>query len=64
MLHLKFRPNIAHDVFEPQKPTVAGRFAQVLARLKLEYDLAPDVWAVAEDVLQALKAREENWSLQ
>jgi hypothetical protein len=35
---------------------------RVLAHLELEYDLPPDIWAVAEDVLQALKARETNWA--
>jgi hypothetical protein len=41
---------------------MADGFVQVLERLELEYDLPPDIWAVAEDVLQALKARETNWA--
>jgi hypothetical protein len=34
----------------------------VLARIELEYDLPPDVWSIAEDVLQALKTRNTNWT--
>ena len=60
MLHLKLRRNLACEVMEPKKRTVAERFALVLVHLKLEYDLSPDVWAVAEEVLQILRAREGN----
>jgi hypothetical protein len=48
--------------FEPEESTIADGFVEVLARLELEYDLPPDVWSVAEDVLQALKARNANWT--
>jgi hypothetical protein len=58
MLHLNLRRNIAREVVERKRQTVAERFALVLADLKLEYDLSPDVWAVAEDVLQVLRGRE------
>lgn len=60
MLRFKLRLYTEKTTVKPEKPTVAERFAQVLARLKLEYDLTPDVWAAAEDVLQALRAREGN----
>jgi hypothetical protein len=29
--------------------------------ISLDYDLDPDVWSAAQDVLQALKAREKWW---
>ena len=60
MLHLKLRRNLACEVMEPKKRTVAERFALVLVHLKLEYDLSPDVCAAAEEVLQVLRAREGN----
>jgi hypothetical protein len=40
MLHLKLRRNIAGEVVERKKQTVAERFALVFAHLKLEYDLS------------------------
>jgi hypothetical protein len=61
MLRFKLRPDTGNGAVEPERPTIADRFAQVMARLQLEYDLSPDVWAAAEDVLQALKARERKW---
>jgi hypothetical protein len=61
MLGLKFRRSIADEVIEAEKPSVAERFAQVLARLRLEYELPADVWAAAEEVLQALMAGERSW---
>jgi hypothetical protein len=48
--------------FEPEESTIADGFVEVLARLELEYDLPPDVRSVAEDLLQALKARNTNWT--
>jgi hypothetical protein len=62
MLRFKLHPYVANGAIQIGRPTVADRFAQVLARLKLEYDLPPDVWAAAEEVLQALKAREKKWA--
>jgi hypothetical protein len=62
MVDLKLRPYPLDDGIGPEKSTIADGFVEVLARLELEYDLPPDVWAVAEDVLQALKARETNWA--
>ena len=56
------RPYVLNGAIELDKLTVAEGFMQVLAHLDLEYDLPPDIWAVAEDVLQALKARETNWA--
>jgi hypothetical protein len=62
MVCLTLRPYLPNGGIEPEKSTMADGFAQVLERLELEYDLPPDIWAVAEDVLQALKARETNWA--
>lgn len=38
---------------------MSDRFEDVMHRLRLEYDLASDVLAVAEDVLNFLKYRED-----
>jgi len=54
MLHLKLRRSIA----EPTKPTLADRFARVIALLKLEYDLDLDVVVEAERLLRTFRARE------
>ena len=62
MVCLTLRPYLPNGGIEPEKSTMADGFAQVLERLELEYDLPPDIWAVAEDVLQALKASETNWA--
>lgn len=62
MLFLKSRSHPVNGAAEPDKLTVADRFAQVLARLSLEYELPPDVWAAAEDILQAFRARETKWA--
>jgi hypothetical protein len=55
---LKLRRNPADAAIEAEKPSAADWFAQVLARLNLEYDLPADVQTEAEEVLHALKARE------
>jgi hypothetical protein len=60
MVCLTLRPYLPDGGIESEKSTMADGFVQVLERLELEYDLPPDIWAVAEDVLQALKARETN----
>jgi hypothetical protein len=62
MVCLTLRPHLPNAGIELEKSTLADGFVQVLERLELEYDLPPDIWAVAEDVLQALKARETNWA--
>jgi hypothetical protein len=62
MVCLTLRRYVPNGGIELDKLTVAEGFMQVLAHLDLEYDLPPDIWAVAEDVLQALKARETNWT--
>jgi hypothetical protein len=62
MVCLTLRPYLPDAGIEPEKSTMADGFLQVLERLELEYDLPPDIWAVAEDVFQALKARETNWA--
>ena len=60
MVGLTLHPYLLYEGIEPEKSTIADGFVEVLARLELEYDLPPDVWSVAEDVLQALKARSMN----
>jgi hypothetical protein len=60
MIGLTLHPYLLDEGIEPEKSTIADGFVEVLARLELEYDLPPDVWSVAEDVLQALKARSMN----
>ena len=39
---------------------MAEQFAEVLTRLNLDYDLAPDILAEAEIVLQAMRAAEKK----
>jgi hypothetical protein len=60
MVCLTLRPYLPDGGIESEKSTIADGFVQVLERLELEYDLPQDIRAVAEDVLQALKARETN----
>jgi hypothetical protein len=60
MLHRKFGRNIASAVTESRRRGLAQRFARVLARLKLEYDLELDVVVEAERQLRSLRARELN----
>ena len=62
MVCLTLRPYVPNEGIELDKLTVAEGFVRVLAHLELEYDLPPDIWAVAEDILRALKARETNWA--
>ena len=62
MVCLTLRPYVPNEGIELDKLTVAEGFVRVLAHLELEYDLPLDIWAVAEDVLQALKTRETNWA--
>jgi hypothetical protein len=57
MSRFKLRLYIPNSVSETKKLTIADRFAQVLARLKFEYDLPLEVLAVGEELLHALKAR-------
>jgi hypothetical protein len=62
MLPFKLRPYVGKVSTESEKTSIADLFREVMVGLHLEYDLPPDVWAAAEDVLQALKAREKHWS--
>jgi hypothetical protein len=62
MVDLILRPYLLDEGVESEESTIADGFVEVLARLELEYDLPPDVWSVAEDVLQALKTRNTNWT--
>ena len=41
-------------------PSNAKKFAQVLVRLRLEYELSSEIWDAAEDVQQALIAGERS----
>lgn len=56
MLGFKLRPFVAKVTIEPEGPSIADRFVEVMFRISLEYDLPPDVWASAEDVLRAMRA--------
>jgi hypothetical protein len=60
MVSLTLHSNLLDEGVEPEEATIADGFVEVLARLELEYDLPPDVWSVAEDVLEALKTRNTN----
>ena len=62
MVGLTLHSSLLDGGIEPEESTIAEGFGEVLARLELEYDLPADVWSVAEDVLQALKARNANWT--
>jgi hypothetical protein len=62
MVGLMLYSYLLDERVEPEESTIADGFVEVLARLELEYDLPPDVRSVAEDVLQALKARNANWT--
>lgn len=58
MQRFKTRPYIANDL-DPM-PSIADHFAEIMGRIHLEYDLEPDVWSAAQDVLQALKTEGER----
>jgi hypothetical protein len=62
MVGLTLHPYLLDEGVEPEESTIADGFVEVLARLELEYDLPPDVWSVAEDVLRALKTRNTDWT--
>jgi hypothetical protein len=38
--------------------TIVDQFTKIIARIRLEYDLDPDVLATAEDILETFRARE------
>jgi hypothetical protein len=58
MSGFKLRPDIANADADPGTPSIAEHFAEIMGHIRLEYDLEPDVWGAAQDVLQALKAKE------
>ena len=60
MVSLTLQPYLLDEGVEPEESTIVDGFVEVLARIELEYDLPPDVWSVAEDVLEALKTRKTN----
>ena len=64
MQHFKTRPYIASADVDPDEHSIADQFAQIMGRVRLEYDLEPALWAVAQNVFQALRAKEEHWSSQ
>jgi hypothetical protein len=62
MLRSTLNPYVCDVAVEAATSSIADRFAQVMVHISLEYDLPPDVWVVAEDVLRALKAWENKGS--
>ena len=62
MVGLTLHPYLLDEGVELEESTIADGFVEVLARLELEYDLPPDVWSVAEDVLRALKTSNTDWT--
>ena len=54
MLRFNLRSLLGKVVSEPEHPSIADKFAQVMVHLGLEYELSPDIWDAAEDVHQAL----------
>ena len=64
MQRFKTRPYIANVDVDPDARSIAEEFAQIMGRVRLEYDLEPGLWAVAQDVFQALRAREGHSSPQ
>jgi hypothetical protein len=59
MLRFKQRSYVRKTV-EPENPSIADRFAEVVVRLHLEHDLEPDVLAAAEDALRVFRATERQ----
>jgi hypothetical protein len=56
----KQRSHVRKIAVEPENPSIADRFAEVMVRLHLEHDLEPDVLAAAEDVLRVFRARKKK----
>ena len=48
------------DIDFDEAAAMAQQFAEVLTRLSVDYDLAPDILAEAEIVLQAMRAAEKK----
>jgi hypothetical protein len=61
MSHIKLRSHAGGVVIGTEQSSIADRFAEIMGDISLDYDLDPDVWSAAQDVLQALKAREKWW---
>lgn len=57
MSRIKVRPYVGEVVIEPEQSSISDRFAEIMLDISLDYDLEPDVLSVAQDVLQALKAK-------
>jgi hypothetical protein len=60
MSHFEMRPYIDDVGLESGISGIADRFADVLLRLQLEYDLPSDIWAAAQDLLHLLRGRERS----
>ena len=60
MSRSKLPPYVGNVAVEVGTSSIADRFLQVVAHISLEYNLPPDIWAAAEDVLGALRARKER----
>jgi len=61
MLQLKFHINTTgSDIDLEESAAMAEQFAEVMTLLNLDYDLAPDVLAEAESVLQAMRVAEKK----
>jgi hypothetical protein len=58
---VKLRPYASEIAIETEQSSIADRFAEIMGDISADYDLDSDVLAVAQDVLQALKAREKRW---
>jgi hypothetical protein len=60
MSSIKLHPYIDKGAIDPEEASIADRFAEIMGDISLDYDLGPDVLGAAQDVLQALKAREKG----
>jgi hypothetical protein len=60
MSHSEPRPCVGNVADELENYNIADRFAAVMFHLSLEYELAPNVFAAAEDVLRVLTLKAEK----
>jgi hypothetical protein len=61
MRRFNVHPYIEQAEADPATTSLADQFAEIIGHIRLEYDLEPDVLVAAQDVLQALKAKEGPW---
>jgi hypothetical protein len=59
----KQRSHVRKIAVEPENPSIADRFAEVMVRLHLEHDLGPDVLAAAGRRPAGIpsQGKETNW---